>query len=60
MTMTEDSTVPLPSTTRLPDDKIIDHVAVSLAVHGRRPIRLTERERAEADRQLLANSASAA
>jgi hypothetical protein len=34
------------------DDKLIDPVAVSMAVAGTRKIRLTPRERAEAERQL--------
>jgi hypothetical protein len=43
------------------DDKIIDPVAVSLAVRGGRRIpRLTRRECAEAVRQLLSSGTSAA
>jgi hypothetical protein len=39
------------------DDKIIDPVAVAMAVQGIRKIRLTPRERAEAVRQLVARGA---
>jgi len=51
---TQDGTKRLPF---LPEDRIIDPVAVSMVAQGRRPIRLTRRELAEAVGQLSGMSA---
>ena len=43
------------STWVIPDDGIIDPIAVELAAHGQRPVRLTRLERREAAIRILAD-----
>ena len=47
------------STWVIPDDGIIDPIAVEIAASGQRPVRLTRLERREAANRILASAGSA-